>query len=97
MFSCQHLDADGFDGHEIVNRSQYLRPHLVLDLVVTLCRRHHNWVTTHSDDAEPLGVHFPGWAWKRDPVVGYQWSRAAQEAARRHGDGTGLRPYWRMP
>lgn len=56
---CWHpADADTLDVHELVNRSAWRAGWLVPENCVSLCRRHHDWVTTHPDEAREVGLHF---------------------------------------
>lgn len=48
------------DGHEVKTRGRG-GSHLDLDNVVTLCRRHHDWVGENPKRAHELGLLKHGW------------------------------------
>lgn len=52
------------DPHEIIPRSAWQLGYLEPGNVVTVCRRHHEWIDNHPDDAFALGLH--GYSWQRE-------------------------------
>lgn len=50
------------DAHEVIPRSAWAAGWLVVDNVVTVCRRHHDWIGDHPAAAELLGLH--GYSWQ---------------------------------
>lgn len=55
------------DPHERIPRSCWPGGELVLDNVMLICRRHHEWVDVHPSDAHVLGLH--GYSHERLRVV----------------------------
>ena len=51
------------DPHEIIPRSAWPGGDLVLDNVVMVCRRHHDWIDDHPAAAHECGLH--GFSWER--------------------------------
>lgn len=51
------------DPHEIIPRSAWPGGELVVDNVVMVCRRHHEWIGDHPVEAHRLGLH--GYSWER--------------------------------
>lgn len=51
------------DPHEVIPRSAWPGGALVLENVVTICRRHHDWVGDHPELAHDVGLH--GFSWER--------------------------------
>lgn len=51
------------DAHEVIPRTAWPGGHLVLDNVVMICRRHHDWVGDNLNAAAALGLH--GYSWQR--------------------------------
>lgn len=51
------------DPHEIIPRSAWQLGYLEVDNVVMVCRRHHEWIDNHPDEAFALGLH--GYSWQR--------------------------------
>jgi hypothetical protein len=63
---CQAKHAPGdcagvLDPHELIPRSVWRRGYLVVENVISVCRRHHDWIDDHPDDAELLGLHARSW------------------------------------
>lgn len=48
--------AGPLDVNELVRRGRWRAGYLVADNCVVLCRRHHDWVTTHVLEARALGL-----------------------------------------
>ena len=44
--------SPGLECNEIIRRGQWRAGYLILDNTVTLCPRHHQWVTEHPAEAE---------------------------------------------
>lgn len=55
--------APADDLHELIRRSQWRGGLVDRDNVVPICRPHHDWVTTHPDEAHDLGM--AKWGWER--------------------------------
>lgn len=55
------------DPHEIIPRSAWPGGELVVANVVTICRRHHQWVDANPVLAHAVGLH--GFSWERPDVV----------------------------
>lgn len=53
--------------HEIIPRSAWADGWLVLENCVTLCSRHHLWVTDHPGAAHVIGLH--RFSWDRPEVA----------------------------
>lgn len=59
---CQFLGCanDSYDVHEVITRARggsILEP----DNVKALCRKHHDWIHAHPEDATALGLLAPSW------------------------------------
>lgn len=83
------------DGHEVVRRGALPGAHLIPELVVTLCRSHHNHVTEYGRDGERWGVCYPSWVWDRYPERLTAWIRVATTYARQNRGARTLAPWWR--
>lgn len=51
------------DPHEIIPRSAWADGDVVVDNVVIVCRRHHDWIGDHPQAAHAIGLH--GFSWER--------------------------------
>lgn len=51
------------DPHEIIPRSAWHAGQYELENVLTVCRRHHDWIGAFPDAAHALGLH--GYSWER--------------------------------
>lgn len=54
------------DVHELIARSQWAAGFLEPANCILLCRKHHDFVTTHAYSAHALGLRL--WSWERDRV-----------------------------
>lgn len=52
---CWHPAGEPLDVHEVISRGRWRAGYLVADNCVSLCRGHHQWVTTHPAAATQLG------------------------------------------
>lgn len=52
------------DVHEVVRRSQHPGSHLIEELCITLCRRHHD-LDESRFVAEGLGIRVPDWEYEQ--------------------------------
>jgi len=67
-FTCQAIGAPGrcdgpLDVHELIRRAQWADGIYDPDNCVTVCRQHHDWITTHPEEAHQLGL--ARWSWER--------------------------------
>lgn len=68
------------DRHEIVRRSQDRHASITPEVVIGLCRAHHQ-LDTHLDDAVELGIRIHAWEWHRADA--YERNRLIKDAARK--------------
>lgn len=63
-FSVSWIRCGGrLDPHEVIPRSVWPDGELVLENVIMICRRHHDWVGDHPEAAHAAGLH--GFSWER--------------------------------
>lgn len=53
--------AGPLDPHEIIPRSAWAADYLELDNIVTVCRRHHDWIGDNPTAAHDAGLHRFSW------------------------------------
>lgn len=64
MLALRAISCRGrLDPHEIIPRSAWAAGELVVENVVMICRRHHDWVGDFPDAAHAVGLH--GYSWER--------------------------------
>ncbi len=68
QYVCQARHAPGdcagvLDVHEKIRRSQWAAGIYDVDNCVTVCRRHHEWITGNPQAAHDLGLVL--WSWER--------------------------------
>lgn len=49
------------DVHEIIPRSAWALGYLDADNCALVCRRHHDWIDLHPDEAHEIGLHRESW------------------------------------
>jgi hypothetical protein len=77
--------AGPLDGHELVARGTRPGSHMEAELVVGLCRRHHELVTGAPPFAESVGARITSWAYEKWGAVVLEEAARRREVARRTG------------
>lgn len=79
------------DPHEIVRRSASPGSHLKKELVVRICRKHHQIDDDDPELAQTLGIRIPGWAYR---MYGNEAVAEAQRLRQQLWLGQRGEPFW---